>query len=194
MANPAKFNRDTVVSLACDLFWKKGFHATSTRDLQDAIDLRPGSIYAAFGNKQGLYTEALRHYANKMDDLLESCLEQHDSVIEGLKTFTKSALIDETEQQSCDQCMLIKATSEFKHEYPELKSLSESLLVEFETRLAQLFAQAIDAGELPKNGKAIDYARHFQIHFIGLRSYAARVTDKSLIDSLIEKMFDAVKA
>ncbi|PNP28024.1 TetR/AcrR family transcriptional regulator, partial [Vibrio alginolyticus] len=37
MANTKKFQRDEVVKAASDLFWKKGFHATSTRDLQDSV-------------------------------------------------------------------------------------------------------------------------------------------------------------
>ena len=53
MANKVKFEREQVVYAASQLFWEKGFHATSTRDLQDAINMRPGSIYAAFGSKEG---------------------------------------------------------------------------------------------------------------------------------------------
>ncbi|MEP3563102.1 MAG: helix-turn-helix domain-containing protein, partial [Marinobacter sp.] len=59
MANKVKFERENVVRVASELFWKKGFHATSTRDLQDAVNMRPGSIYSAFGSKEGLYSESL---------------------------------------------------------------------------------------------------------------------------------------
>ncbi|WP_238062442.1 helix-turn-helix domain-containing protein [Psychrobacter sp. Ps3] len=49
---------------AIALFWQKGFHATSLKDIEHALDMRPGSIYAAFGNKDGLFQEALDYYAS----------------------------------------------------------------------------------------------------------------------------------
>ncbi len=64
MAKPAKFDRQKVIDKATNLYWKKGFHATSMRNLQTEIDMRPGSIYAAFGSKDGLFKEALRNYAD----------------------------------------------------------------------------------------------------------------------------------
>ncbi|MFQ3195590.1 MAG: TetR/AcrR family transcriptional repressor of nem operon, partial [Colwellia sp.] len=50
MVNKVKFERDDVIRKASQLFWEKGFHATSTRDLQEVVNMRPGSIYAAFGS------------------------------------------------------------------------------------------------------------------------------------------------
>jgi len=60
MANKVKFERENVIRVASQLFWEKGFTATSTRDLQEAINMRPGSIYAAFGSKEVLYSESLK--------------------------------------------------------------------------------------------------------------------------------------
>ncbi|NBB84288.1 MAG: TetR family transcriptional regulator, partial [Alphaproteobacteria bacterium] len=47
MARKATFDRAAVLDKAMALFWAKGYHATSLRDLEAALDLRPGSIYAA---------------------------------------------------------------------------------------------------------------------------------------------------
>ena len=54
-----------ILSLVAPL-WNKGFHATSTSVLQDAINMRPGSICSAFGSKEGLYSESLKNYALQM--------------------------------------------------------------------------------------------------------------------------------
>ena len=66
MANKIKFEREHVVRVASQLFWEKGFHATSLKDIEHALDMRPGSIYAAFGNKESLYSQALDLYAGTM--------------------------------------------------------------------------------------------------------------------------------
>ncbi|MEN3212696.1 helix-turn-helix domain containing protein [Methylorubrum populi] len=44
------------------LFWRKGFAATSISDLTAAMGIGSPSLYAAFGSKEALYAEALRHY------------------------------------------------------------------------------------------------------------------------------------
>nr|WP_067293017.1 helix-turn-helix domain-containing protein [Marinobacterium profundum] len=76
MVHVAKFDRDTVVRSAMALFWQKGFGGTSTRDLQQALNMHPGSIYAAFGNKAGLYREALDAYADGMGGELLAQVER----------------------------------------------------------------------------------------------------------------------
>ena len=83
MANKIKFERETVVRLASQLFWEKGFHATSTRDLQEAINMRPGSIYSAFGSKEGLYIESLRDYTVQMESQIKECLSTSDTISGG---------------------------------------------------------------------------------------------------------------
>ena len=55
MSRTALYNRHDALERALQLFWQKGFHATSLKDIEQALDMRPGSIYAAFGNKEGLF-------------------------------------------------------------------------------------------------------------------------------------------
>lgn len=45
-----------------NVFWKKGYEATSMQDLVDATGLLKGSLYGAFGDKRALYMIALAHY------------------------------------------------------------------------------------------------------------------------------------
>ncbi|MGB2139878.1 MAG: helix-turn-helix domain-containing protein, partial [Psychrobacter sp.] len=51
MSRTTLYNRQEALDRAVKLFWHKGFHATSLKDIEQALDMRPGSIYAAFGNK-----------------------------------------------------------------------------------------------------------------------------------------------
>ncbi len=45
-----------------ELFWSRGFAATSLRDLKEGLGVLPGSLYAAYGDKHGLFLRALGHY------------------------------------------------------------------------------------------------------------------------------------
>src|SRR6266852_4369991 len=62
MAGTKQFDHDTVVDRAMMLFWRMGYGGTSIQDLEKATRLRRGSLYNAFGDKQGLFVAALKRY------------------------------------------------------------------------------------------------------------------------------------
>ncbi|MGI5326099.1 TetR/AcrR family transcriptional regulator [Actinomadura nitritigenes] len=62
MARTREFDTEAAVSRAMELFWARGYEATSVRDLTRHLGIGQGSLYAAFGDKGGLYRAALDHY------------------------------------------------------------------------------------------------------------------------------------
>ena len=62
MAGTKQFDHGTVVDRAMMLFWRKGYGGTSIQDLEKVTRLRRGSLYNAFGDKQGLFVAALKRY------------------------------------------------------------------------------------------------------------------------------------
>ena len=60
---PRAFDREKALAAAMQLFWRKGYSATSISDLTAAMGIGSPSLYAAFGSKEALYAEALAHYA-----------------------------------------------------------------------------------------------------------------------------------
>jgi AcrR family transcriptional regulator len=59
---PLAFDRERALDRAMRVFWRKGYEGASLHDLTAAMGIRPPSLYAAFGNKQKLFEEALRRY------------------------------------------------------------------------------------------------------------------------------------
>ena len=62
MGRPRLFDEDEVLSKAMELFWSRGYHATSMSDLVAATGLLKGSLYQAFGDKHALFIAALDRY------------------------------------------------------------------------------------------------------------------------------------
>jgi AcrR family transcriptional regulator len=62
MARPKEFDRDVAVERAMSVFWLKGYAATSTDDLLQAMEIGRQSMYDTFGDKRRLYVEALERY------------------------------------------------------------------------------------------------------------------------------------
>jgi AcrR family transcriptional regulator len=59
---PRSFDRDKALERAMHVFWRQGYEATSVNDLTRAMRINPPSLYAAFGDKEHLYLEALERY------------------------------------------------------------------------------------------------------------------------------------
>jgi AcrR family transcriptional regulator len=59
---PPTFDRAAALATATRLFWENGYEATSISDLTQAMGIRPGSLYAAFGDKKALFNEVVEAY------------------------------------------------------------------------------------------------------------------------------------
>lgn len=59
---PRSFDRDAALAAAVELFWRAGYEQTSISMLTKAMGVTPPSLYAAFGDKDGLFTEASELY------------------------------------------------------------------------------------------------------------------------------------
>ncbi|RFU41745.1 TetR/AcrR family transcriptional regulator [Actinomadura logoneensis] len=62
MARPRQFDELDAVVRATDLFWRRGYNATSVRDLGAELALTPSSLYRTFTDKHTLFLRALDHY------------------------------------------------------------------------------------------------------------------------------------
>jgi TetR/AcrR family transcriptional repressor of nem operon len=96
MARPREFDEDRVLGALTNVFWEKGYEATSMQDLVRVTGLLKGSLYGAFGDKKVLYMTALAHYEKTHIqagiDMLNSDVSPEekitrlfDTVIDGVK-------------------------------------------------------------------------------------------------------------
>ena len=85
MARTATYDRDAALDAAMQLFWTKGYHATSMKDLEAALTMRPGSIYAAFHSKEALFRATLDRYADRMTADLTRLIDTSPSPIAALR-------------------------------------------------------------------------------------------------------------
>lgn len=84
MPRTARFDRQIALDKAVELFWSRGYYASSMKHIEKALDMRPGSLYATFGSKSGLFTEALQAYACRGGDNFRQIIEASPGVAGGL--------------------------------------------------------------------------------------------------------------
>jgi TetR/AcrR family transcriptional regulator, transcriptional repressor for nem operon len=65
MARTREFDTEAAVTVAMEAIRQTGYGGTSVRDLAEAMEIGSGSLYAAFGSKEGLYLAALDLYRRR---------------------------------------------------------------------------------------------------------------------------------
>jgi AcrR family transcriptional regulator len=62
MGRPREFDIEKALDTAAELFWRKGYEATSLSDLTGAIGITPPSFYFAFKSKEALFKQVVDRY------------------------------------------------------------------------------------------------------------------------------------
>ncbi len=62
---PREFDTEQALAAALSVFWRKGYEGASLTDLTEAMGITRPSLYAAFGNKEALFTQALDLYESE---------------------------------------------------------------------------------------------------------------------------------
>ncbi|MCL1051480.1 TetR/AcrR family transcriptional regulator [Shewanella abyssi] len=189
MRKNAKFDREQVIDKATNLYWEKGFHATSMRNLQDVIDMRPGSIYAAFGSKEGLFKEALTRYTQAGIAQLVLSRASANSPIAALTAFMKLMIIENRGSAPSAMCMLAKTVAELTDEHLELLETAKQSLKTMEHEFEKLIIEAQSIGEVSKDKDAKQLARHIQVQISGLRTYSRTCDDDAPLSEMIDDIF-----
>ena len=188
MTKKEKHDRQKAIENATLLFWEKGFHGTSMRNIQEFIDMRPGSIYASFGNKEGLFKEALHSYTDSSLEQLAACLEA-SSPLDALKSFIENSVVAQETTAPSDMCMLVKTVSELTEDHADLLAETRRLLAKIEDAFTAILTLAKSRGELDETQDPRRLARFLQMQMMGLRAYARTNRENANIHELVEDAF-----
>ncbi|MCA0939262.1 TetR/AcrR family transcriptional regulator [Yangia mangrovi] len=193
MARQARHDRQEVLGKALELFWSKGYHATSLKDLELALDMRPGSIYAAFGSKEALFSETLALYAELSRMQFLETLGAAPSRLQGLANHVRR-LGCAGEPGPSRACMLVKTLLETPDDDPRLRVQTEALMRGMEAMFARAFREAQEQGEIGPEADPQQLASRLQVEIFGLRAYAQRTDSRVRVAQLAEEIARGLEA
>ncbi len=194
MGRAASYDRQKVLMVARDIFWARGYHNTSLKDLEHGLDMRPGSIYAAFGSKEALFKEALDLYARTGQADLDMALAQAPSPIAGLAAHIRSLGGMMRGKAPSRACMLVKTLLETPDDDPVLRRSVEDLLRRAELVFREVFRKARDEGEIAADADLDLLAARLQSAIFGLRAYAQRTDATERVAQLAEDIARGIEA
>jgi AcrR family transcriptional regulator len=188
MARAANYDRDAALDAAMTVFWRRGYHATSLKDLESALKMKPGSIYAAFESKENLYLLAIARYFEMSRQGFRKQIATYSSPLAGLAAqFQNYAALAEADP-SRQACMLMKTLVDTKATDPVLAKASQGYLDQMCVEFADVFKAARDAGEVSKDADLLRLARRYQANITALRVELQRGTPSGDIAQLAEDM------
>lgn len=188
MARAAKYDRDAALAAAMTVFWRKGYHATSLKDLETALSMKPGSIYAAFDSKENLYLLAIARYFEASRQGFRTQMAKFASPLAGLAAQFQNYADLADADPSRQACMLMKTLVDTKSTDPQLAEASRGYLDQMGAEFATVFEAARDAGEIPADADPKRLARRYQANITALRVELQRSTSKADIDGLAADM------
>ena len=194
MPRKPSFERDEVLERAMDLFWSRGYNRTSMRDLKDATRLNPGSLYAAFRNKQGVFTESLGLYSRGLRREVESVLGGSEPPVFRIRRFFDHLIEGSQTDTESRGCLLVNTLIEAPADEPELRTQAGEALQYVERRFETLIAEGQRDGSIQNQRPAATLARLLMSGIFGMRVYARMPEGVQHLREIVTSLLDVTLA
>lgn len=187
-----EFVEQDVVATASRAFWRRGYLATSTRDLEAETKLSTASLYNAFENKRTLFRLSLEHYveAYVRGGLREaSKLPPHQRI----DFFVNSVIAALAKPKGLASCLLVNSALELPEEEKELRTFVTACLDEVEAFFREALRAAVADGTLRMDIPLEDAARGLMAMLMGLHVLARRRPGRTALESAARPMLGLLR-
>ena len=131
-----------------EVFWKQGFEGASLHDLTDAMGINPPSLYAAFGDKEHLFLEAVERYEAKQGD--ECPYADAPTAEEAIEKLLTYAATEFTRACNPRGCLMVMAATTSSASSAQLQSALARHRAAARTYLKARIDRGLAEGELPQ--------------------------------------------
>jgi TetR/AcrR family transcriptional regulator, transcriptional repressor for nem operon len=186
---PKEYNRAKIIRIAKDLFWQKGYAATSLTDLTEAMAVSKSTFYTAFASKDALFVICLELYAKEFLHLLTQRLGQKQPVMLALAGYFREIA---SEGETCSLpkgCMLVSSANEIGAHHPELSPIVKQWMTMVRGAFRNALELAQRKGEIPPNGNASQASIYLLSHMCGLRTMVKCGLPQNDLLAMVENIF-----
>ena len=148
MPRPKEFNPDDAIEKAMQVFWHKGYEATSMEDLLSAMNLNRGSLYDTFGDKRQLFLKVMDRYCTTFVGPKLSLLDQPGPALPTLRRFITGMIDGGLADPQRRGCFISNTVMELSPHEKEIAGTLRRALKMAEDAFFKLLARAKQQGEL----------------------------------------------
>jgi TetR/AcrR family transcriptional repressor of nem operon len=185
MARTKDFDEGEVLTRAMNLFWHRGYNATSMEDLVSGLGISRSSLYDTYTDKHSLFIKALENYQQMGYLKLQEIAGQPGSakqVIRNLLGMATEGLLAGNQQKGC---FMLNAGVEVAPHDKTVNNLVRSNDQQMEGLFYQVIQKGKKNGEIKTRRDTKALSRFFLNTVKGLQVTAKSSPEKSVLDDII---------
>jgi TetR/AcrR family transcriptional repressor of nem operon len=187
---PREFDTDAAIERAMGVFWSSGYYGTSLPDLLKATNLSRGSLYAAFGDKHGLFLRALDRYIDEGLTRLDAELDPRKNALAGLRACLARYVERTSGVAGKRGCLVVATAMELAGHDTEVEQRIRRFFKAMETRLTAALTRAQAEGELVDGVEPATAARLLLCLLEGMRVVSKTSSDRSISQAVVQTLVD----
>ena len=192
MPRVKQFDREEVLEKAMELFWQKGFHATSIRDLVEYCGINRASMYDTFGGKDEIFLQALNRYHRESHHHLHQLganLEQKP-VQQFLSDFLFKKIQIIRKDPDSKGCFMVNSTTELASQSESIHKVVHSSMCQMRSFFKDVIELAQRNGEISAQRTSSSLALHLFTFISGLEVVGK--IEKEDLEKLIQSELDLI--
>jgi len=188
---PSIYNDEDVLARAQEVFWKKGYSATSLQDLQAAMDMGSGSFYNAFkGGKKELFSKALQQRRDAFKSF-KAQLDKSPSPIDVIKDFFRQMAVADPSTHLMG-CIVVNTVVEMTFVDDELEAEAVAILKDVEKMFTWAVKKGQQEGSIKTQTDAALLGRYLITLWNGMNVTRRMYPDNKLLKKQIEMQLEII--
>jgi len=168
------------------LFWRKGYENTTVHDLTEEMGITAPSLYAAFGDKEQLYLEAIGHYRDGPGEYADSILESTGTAFEAVRTLLIETCKVTTDPETPSGCLLVNSAVLSNVASPRIQQAVAECRQSAQDELTARIARGQREGDVPAHVDASTLARFYVTVLTGIAIQAREGLSCADMQAIIE--------
>jgi TetR/AcrR family transcriptional repressor of nem operon len=185
-----EFETGDALDAAMQLFWRKGYAATSLRDLLDGMGIGYGSFYNAFGDKHALFLASLDRFRELRTSWIDEVLE--DFGLGGIEEVFRRTVDGLVGFEPRRGCLLANTAVELGPHDAEVAAKISRYVRHTEAVFERAVIRAQEAGEIPADRDPRAVACFLVNTLHGLRVLARVGTDRAVLEDAVRVALDVL--
>lgn len=182
---PIIYDDYNIIKKAQEIFWQKGYSATSLSDLQKATGAGAGSFYNTFkGGKKEVFQKAVQERRLAFDSF-KSQLEISESPLELIKDFFIS-IADASKDEHFKGCIIANTVVEMTYIDEDLEESAVQILKDVEQMFTGAIKQEQIKGNLQTQTPPEILGKYLITFWCGLNTLRRMYPDKNVLKNQIE--------
>jgi TetR/AcrR family transcriptional repressor of nem operon len=181
------FEESDVIEQAMQVFWEKGYAATSISDITEATGIKRGSLYNAFDGKDDLFMRSLLKYDIERRSGLIRQFEAIDDPREAISGLFDYFVKDSLSDPDRKGCLLVNTSLDYSQHDDEVQKVVSDAFKEIAVFFEKLIKRGHERGDIPDTVKPRPTAKALVAFLVGIRVMGRGTFGKAALQQIAEQ-------